>query len=391
MLRALHLFGQYLNPTENWAFRLIRHLPDVRVLVGAERFLKHNFYEPGFEFLEFPFRQWDRPRLGLAERATNAFISHVLLPRYPHWLARHAAPVDLVHSHFAYIGWQYRGLVKRLGAPHVVSCYGADYSRLPEAQPVWRDRLRELFACADLFLCEGAAGVQRLVELGCPPEKAAVQHLGVDTDTIPFAPRTKPAGRLRLLQIATFREKKGHRYTLEAFARALPDCPGATLTLVGGDPEGLRDGLRRSFAGTPAEAAVTWIDGIDFSRLHEFMKDYDVFIHPSCRAQDGDTEGGAPVVLLDAQATGMPVIATRHCDIPDEVLEGRTGLLAAEGDVEGLADAVRTFHRLEADAFSGWCTAARAHIETAYDCRRNARDLRSRYDEVRARHATITR
>ena len=64
---------------------------------------------------------------------------------------------------------------------------------------------------------------------------------------------------------------------------------------------------------------------------------HDVFLAPSVTASNGDTEGGAPVAIIEMAASGMPIVSTRHCDIPSVVLDGVTGLLAAERDSEGLA------------------------------------------------------
>ncbi len=92
---------------------------------------------------------------------------------------------------------------------------------------------------------------------------------------------------------------------------------------------------------------ITFIDSINFEKLHEFMKNYQVFIHPSCYTDQRDCEGGAPIAILDAQATGMPVISTTHCDIPDEVIDKmvgyaerarREGMLALEEDSENESD-----------------------------------------------------
>ncbi len=407
-LRVLHVFGQYLHDTENWAFRLIRDIPDCKVLVGAEQFLKCGFYDPRFEFIEFPFRQWDRPRRNILERAANGFISHALLPFYPRWLASQSGPVDIVHAHFGYIGWQYLPTARKLRAPLVVSFYGSDYSRLPTEQPVWRERYRDLFGEAALILCEGSHGIEQLVALGCPREKIAVQHLGIDLKTsvagreteisndwknaagrLPiignfFAPRTKRPGELRLVQVATMREKKGHIYTAQAFREAFADCPNLTLTFVGGDKEDLKGGVEKALG--PALSRVEFLSGIDFARLHEFLRGFHVFIHPSVHAANGDCEGGAPVVLLDAQATGMPVIATRHCDIPEEVRNGETGLLADEKDVAGLAAAIRRFYAMDQAEYDGFATRAARHVAAEYETGRNAAALRARYDEIAAGH-----
>ena len=61
-----------------------------------------------------------------------------------------------------------------------------------------------------------------------------------------------------------------------------------------------------------------------------------VFLSPSVTASDGDTEGGAPVSIIELAASGMPVVSTNHCDIPEIIDDGRTGLLTNERDVDGL-------------------------------------------------------
>ena len=65
-----------------------------------------------------------------------------------------------------------------------------------------------------------------------------------------------------------------------------------------------------------------------------------VLIHPSATAADGDSEGGAPTILLEAQAIGTPIVSTRHADIPNVVPGGVGVRLCNEHDVEALADAL---------------------------------------------------
>ena len=64
------------------------------------------------------------------------------------------------------------------------------------------------------------------------------------------------------------------------------------------------------------------------------------FIHPSVTAGDGDSEGGAPTILLEAQAIGTPIVTTRHADIPHVVPAGPGVWLCAEHDVAALGDAL---------------------------------------------------
>ena len=125
------------------------------------------------------------------------------------------------------------------------------------------------------------------------------------------------------------------------------------------------------------------IVGDDYASLYAFLGGFDVFIHPSCYAADRDCEGGAPVVLLDAQATGMPVIATTHCDIPEEVVHGETGLLSAEKDVARLAESIRFFYRLEEEDYQPWSLAARRHVETNYDAKKSGLQLKAVYQSLK--------
>lgn len=373
MLNALQLFAQYLHETENWSYRLIQSLPDVKNTIASKYFLKCNYYDPLFRYIEFPLRTMEQPRRGMIDRLCNWLLSRSL-GWYPNYLEYYLNDIDIMHSHFAYVGWEYRHLFKKKDIPHVVSFYGADY----RLQGLGLRDPREYFNGFDLFLCEGRYGASQLIEMGCPERKVSVQHLGVEVSDIKFEKRVKVPNQLNLLQIATFREKKGQAYTLEAFLKALPACPNMTLTFVGGDPEGLRQPLQE-IARSHAGEKVRFLDSIPFDHLHAFLGDYQVFIHPSIYSRDGNCEGGAPVVLLDAQATGMPVIATTHCDISEEVLNEHTGLLTREKDVEALTDRISRFYRMSQYIYWQMSENARKHVEAEYDCKKCGRQLYDKY------------
>lgn len=185
--------------------------------------------------------------------------------------------------------------------------------------------------------------------------------------------------------LSTFTEKKGHRYAVEAFLKALPDRPNLTLTFIGNDRDGIKADLRQTVKGTPAEDKIVFKDAIDFDFLHEFMKDYHVFIHHSCYSKQNDCEGGAPIVFLDAQATGMPVISTLHCDIPDEVIHGKTGLLSEEKDISSLVNSIKVFYTMNQDEYDIYMQNARKHVEENYNIKKNAAHLRKIYTELNNR------
>lgn len=383
MLTALHCFGAYLRTTENWAFRLIRHQRSTNLIIATPRFLSNAFYTPEMEVL----RWWVQPRL--AEKSLHSIGPHRLVTAavnlvYPTYLQYRLRKrrIDIVHSHFGNIGWKYRKLAQRLRAKHVVSFYGSDYQKLATNQPVWGHRLRELYARADCFVCEGPHGVDLLVQNGCPREKIRVCRLGVEPSTIQIPLRNKVAGRLRLLQIASFREKKGHLDTVRAFGDALKLCPDMHLTLIGATAGQIYDGIQAEIQARGISNQVTLLPGVDFAQLHAVMHLHDVFIHPSRHAADGDCEGGAPVVLLDAQATGMPIISTRHCDIPQMVMDGVTGTLCAEGDIPAITQAIIEFCEMGQERYASIALAARKHVEDHFDASECAASLELIYREL---------
>ena len=61
---------------------------------------------------------------------------------------------------------------------------------------------------------------------------------------------------------------------------------------------------------------------------------------PSVVAADGDQEG-LPLTLLEASASGLPIVGTRHSGIPEAVMDGKTGFLVDERDAQGLAAALQ--------------------------------------------------
>lgn len=280
------------------------------------------------------------------------------------------------------MGWQYLELKKITGLPYFVSFYGFDYESLPFRFQEWKKRYQSLYEQADGFVCEGAFGASILINQGCDPAKVHIVHLGVETSKIPAVARTKNEGELHLLQLSNYSQKKGHIYSLQAFIQALNDCPNMTLTFVGNELENIKGNLEALVKQHNIEHKVRFIGFIEFTKLYEFFGKYHVFIHPSCYSDTRDCEGGAPIVLLDAQCTGMPVISTTHCDIPEEVIHGKTGLLTPEKDADALSGSIRTFYNMNNNTYQQFATAARQHVIENFDIKPCALQLQQLYNTI---------
>lgn len=366
----------------NWAYKAIAHTPGTEAVIAAPLVVRNQFYDGRFGYLHSPW-QWQQVSDEWSFSMPQRVVSRVFRDNY--WksaFARVEQPV-CVHAHFAQVGCAVMELAARKKWPLVTSFYGADYERLPRTRPGYVALYRRLFERASALLCEGEHGASILAKMGCPPDKIHIVPLGIEPRKVPFVHREKRAGQLRLLQAATIVAKKGHLDTLEAFRLALPDCPGLRLTIVG-EPvdKNIVGSIDAFIARYGLQGQVERLDFVDTRRFYAFMEDFEVFIHPSCHAPDRDCEGGAPIVLLDAAASGLPVISTRHCDIPAEVLHEQTGLLAPERDVAALVAHIRRFYAMNHTEYETFCRQARQHVELHFDVKRTGELLREVYDKL---------
>ena len=374
-----HSAPEWLPLTQTWLHEQVRRLPPelVESLVVCERLVDAGrFPVPRLFALServLPVRLWD---LGL--RALR-------LRRHLGLLVREGrrAGVRIVHSHFGNIGWADVRAARALGASHVVTFYGLDVRMLPQRDPRWLGRYREMFAAVSAVLCEGSHMARAIEALGCPRAKIRVHHLGVPVDDIAYAPRVlRPGEPLRVLIAASFREKKGVPIALEAVARARRTTP-IEVTVIGDagrEPAHAAEKARilETIARHGLGGSVRLLGYQPHDVLFEEAYRHHVFLSPSVTAADGDTEGGAPVAIVEMAATGMPIVSSRHCDIPEVVRDGETGLLADERDAGQLA---AHLVRLAADpaAWRPMLDAGRRHIEREYDARRQGERLAAVY------------
>src|SRR5262249_33005255 len=130
---------------------------------------------------------------------------------------------------------------------------------------------------------------------------------------------------------------KGTAYLLEAFAAISEKHPRASLVIVGDGP--LRERLMRHADELQLGERVVWVGAAKHSVVRSWLQRASVFCLPSCTALNGDSEG-LPISLLEANASGVAVVATRHAGIPEAVMDGSTGLLVGERDSAALAEAL---------------------------------------------------
>ena len=293
---------------------------------------------------------------------------------------------EIIHSHFGHIGWRNLGAVRALDAKHVVTFYGLDVNKLPTQYPAWQRRYRQLFDEVDLILCEGSYMAKCIVALGCATEKVKVQHLGIDVDHIEFRPRQWQLGQpLKVLIAASFREKKGIPYAIEAL-RLLRKDVKVELTIIGDAGRDLASKREKQniHAALKHSGLASDVHLLGYQPHEVLLREaylHHVFLSPSITASDGDTEGGAPVSLIEMAATGMPIVSTTHCDIPEIVQHGVTGLLASEHDIDSLACHLRWYAE-NPGQWEGMLASGRRHVEQEYGLQAQGEKLVAHYQAL---------
>jgi colanic acid/amylovoran biosynthesis glycosyltransferase len=279
---------------------------------------------------------------------------------------------EIIHAHFGNTGWENLPLRTAFVAPLVTSFYGFDAWLLPTTSPEWRRRLFQLFAEGDIFLVEGPAFRQRLVDLGCACDKIKLQKLGVVIDNVKYRRRNFSCS-LRIAMVGRFTEKKGLVDGLAACAKASEIGVDLSVTIIGGadgwDPSGqrIKHELLDIARSPEMSNRVEFTGQVSHEETLRILATHDIFLSPSKHNRTtGDAEGGLPVVLIEAMALGLLCVGSRHCDIPEAIIDGTTGFLFEEGNVEQLARLIERISR-SPECASPIVTAARKRVEQSFN------------------------
>ena len=241
---------------------------------------------------------------------------------------------DLLHIH-AGIGWEGHGLARagrRAGVPRLIRTEHLPYVITDRAQA--QDHAAGV-SLVDRVICVSQASAESFGTAGVAADKLAVVHNGVE----PASPaRDRAAIRRELaigddapvcLMIARFTAQKGHAVLLQAMPLILRRRPTARFVLVGSGPFEAECRARARDLGV-TQAAL-------FLGRREDVPDLlamaDLLVLPS-------TFEGLPLVILEAMAAGLAVVASRIGGVDEAVEDGRTGWLVPCGDPAALSDAV---------------------------------------------------
>jgi colanic acid/amylovoran biosynthesis glycosyltransferase len=219
-----------------------------------------------------------------------------------------------------------------LNGPVATVFHGYDMN---QSMPSIRRGYERLLAEGDLFLPVSRYFRDRLLEWGAPSERTVVHHMGVDPHRFAFRSRALDDDEpLKLVSVARFVSKKGLEFGIRAAAMVGSEV---RYTIIGDGPERPRLEALIEELDTGNIELTGWLSHAEVARR---LAESHVLLAPSVTSARGEEEG-IPVALMEAMATGLPVIATRHSGIPELVQHDLSGFLVDERDAGQIADCIR--------------------------------------------------
>jgi colanic acid/amylovoran biosynthesis glycosyltransferase len=364
----------------------MRHI--YRQVIGLQRYSTFVLTRERMCMEEFPFED-----LELIPRAGKNFVKRFWLKyvrRLPPVYYRGELQViiklfqrrsaDLMHVYFGHTGVHLLPFIKEWDRPCVVSFHGMDIQPRPD-QEGYDDQMRELLQTAPLVLARSRSLMGRLEEMGCPPAKLRLNRTGIPLDAYPFSERQPPAdGAWRFVQACRLIAKKGLKATLRAFAKFRRTHPGSRLTIAGEGP--MRAEIETLARELGIAEAVELRGFLDQRELAKVFAEAHIFLHPSEMTSDQNQEG-VPNSMLEAMATGLPVLATWHGGIPEAVAHEASGLLVPEKDVEALFQAMQRLAE-NAGLYERYAREAAQSVRAEFAQEKAVAKLEEYYDEARA-------
>lgn len=266
-------------------------------------------------------------------------INKEVEPYYPYdlvTLLRRDKP-DLAHVYYGHKAVHYLEMLQAWGGPWVVSFHGVDVSKFLDVEG-YMEKLRTVFAEAKLVMARSQSLLVRLEELGCPRAKLRMNRTPIPMGHLMAAVRQAPPnGEWRLVQACRLIQKKGIITTLKALAIVRESYPQVRYVLCGDGP--LRDKIEETALQLGLRRNVELAGWLDQDGVQREYQRAHIFLHASEKTKAEDQEG-VPNSMLEAMATGLPVVATLHGGIPEAVTSGSEGLLVPEKSPEELAHAI---------------------------------------------------
>ncbi len=269
---------------------------------------------------------------------------------------------------YAHVAAQFIEILKRAGFVVWVHAHGVDVTTIPQIRRLRSPIIRTMKVADGVFV--PSQYIKDIVtELGCATDKVVISPCGVNSKV--FSASTHEPGRL--LMVGRMVEKKAPLNSLRAMRAIVSACPHSHLDIVGEGP--LLEESKAFVVAHGLGGHVKFHGSTSHAEVQTLMSRTSIFIQHSVTATNGDREG-LPVALLEAMATGVPVVSTYHSGIPEAVADKVTGYLTAEHDIETFGERIIELLRDPAKA-QAMGEAGRKRFEEGFTVERMVERIRA--------------
>lgn len=298
----------------------------------------------------------------------------------------HNNNIDILHFHYGTDAGMFLDIAKYSKIPSVVSFYGYDCSSFP----YWyfgygKLYLQKVFKYINYCLAMSEDMRSDLIELGCPENKILIYYHGINVQRFIRDHQYEMEDNITLLIMASLVPQKGHLFLFKAFKKALSlTNKKLKLRIVGNGY--LMSNLKKFVRKNNLTGNICFIGALKHLSK-EFLKEFsqaDIFIHPSITSQTKEKEG-IPGAIVEAMASGLPVISTYHAGIPYIIKHEQNGYLAKEWDIDKLAEYICKLAE-DSELRKKLGENAQKYAFEQLDVKQNRIELENIYDSVLKNH-----
>jgi len=291
----------------------------ILVKKNLPEFLIHKFYEKSIR---------DRGIFNKTFRTLSSSQKRHLLSLLDH------KNIRFIHAHFGTAALEISPIVKLLKKKLLISFHGIDASKLLNSVS-YINQLKDAIKEAEIIV-PSYNMKDRLQKKVGEAKKWHVVYYGIPVkffnkvERIPVALKLAQDQKIKILQVSNFVEKKGHKYTLYALQKILDKYKNVEVILAGDGP--LRAESEMLAKQLNIKQKIRFLGKVEQEQVKKLMEDADIFVHHSITSNTGDQEG-IPNVIMEAMATGLPVVSTVHSGIPELITDGKNGFLVPEKNI----------------------------------------------------------
>ncbi len=278
---------------------------------------------------------------GRRSRTLNRVLwRHYELNRLKRLLAQSEVTAVLVH--FLNVALKYSEALESCGKPVWVHCHGFDvtwdmckYDGTPQHPTDYVDRVLALPAHVS-FIANSHTTAARLDAIGIDPRRVQVKYLGTPAAQEPR--RHLGNSDCTIVYVGRLVDCKGPDVVIQAFDLAVRHGLRGRLVMAGDGPLGMTCRLLKARCAYPEE--IEMLGAVDAAVVRTLLGQADIFTAHNCTGPITGQEEAFGVSIVEAMATGLPIVSGNSGSLPEVVRDGMDGILVNPGDVDAHANAL---------------------------------------------------